>query len=341
MAPGGRRRRVFFELMCITGLQLASSGPNNNIGGLYGHWAEGEEYPACAQFYRKAHDAECSAGATSMYCQPLKECKCYKRAPEGNEEKESQHPIHVDCSGLGLDGFPQGLPPDTEVLYLNNNQIESISKHDITNALATQNGGGRKLKRLYLHNNPNLSGIEWGAFEQLGTLRELYLHYTRLTTFSAGILDGLTSLKILWANHANIKTISVGAFAGMAKLEELYLYNNKIEFLSANMFKDLEKLKVLEIQDQCLKDWCDYEPYQSADVTCCTLCGLPKSAAVIVEMEKGSKLRCGCDGDADDISACPSCYDHCTVWKYGAEPYQEWMEKELQELRLSKKLAVA
>ena len=276
-----------------------------------------------------------------MYCQPLKQCMCYKRAPSP-EALESEHVIHADCSGLGLQHIPHGLPPNTEVLYLNDNAIETISKSDFQNAFGVDSGGGQKLKRLFLHNNGDLSEIAPAAFEELGSLKELYLHYTRIYNLRSGTLQGLTSLKILWANNANIQTIDADALSGAVNIKELFLQNNQIVELHPNTFNGLAKLKVLEIHEQCSKGRkCDRDTHKISSFTCCTLCGLPKSAAVIVDMEEGSKLRCGCGSDGDDVTECPSCYDECTVWKYGNEPYQDWMGKELQEIRLQKKLSVS
>ena len=326
----GMFTKTIFLFISVGCAHVAYGGPNMNLGGAYGHWEEGENYPACEQFHRKNFD--CSND--NAYCNPLKACACYRRNDDGIKDA-----VYVDCSDLGISSVPRGLPPKTDILYLNDNNIQHISKTDINEAFSLGGGGGKKLKVLYLHNNRELNNIDDNAFETLSALRELYLHYTHLTNFGNGILRGLSSLKVLWINHANIRTIGQSPFHGLTKLEELLLYHNKIEKLQPNMFKDLESLQVLEIQDQCLKDWCEFESYPSSDINCCTMCGLPKSTSVLVEMTKGSKLRCGCS-EGDDISQCPECYEQCTVFKYGSEEEQIWMD-DIQKIRLTKKLVAS
>ncbi|KAF3688050.1 Slit -like protein 1 protein [Channa argus] len=95
----------------------------------------------------------------------------------------------VDCSNLRLTKFPEHLPPSTEELRLNNNDISVL---EATGAFK----GLSQLKKINLSNN-KVSEIEDGAFEGASSVVELHLTANHLESVRGSMFKGMEGLRML------------------------------------------------------------------------------------------------------------------------------------------------
>ena len=234
------------------------------------------------------------------FCEPTRQCKCYTTTLE---DDYTDYEIVVDCSNMGLNDIPLGLPPDVHSLLLQGNNLTRLSLSSIVRALATDlvngtqdyptteatgplmrlvggevNGGFSSLRRLYLHNNPSLTVIDDDAFLATQRIRELLLHHTGLSELRRKSLLGLqNSLHTLWAQSSMITYIQPTTFLNFSKLTRMWLYNNPNSAavnpndLQGSMFRGLDSIRELVI-DRVHKT--KHGEVSTKNFTCCNLAGL-------------------------------------------------------------------
>ncbi|XP_054473147.1 lumican [Anoplopoma fimbria] len=189
-----------------------------------------------------------------------------------------QWPTALYCDHRGLADTPDGLPDRTRYLFLQGNNISSLSSSFLSNITAlhwlildhnqlqdlvplqnqTQlyylfaNQNHLKsvpsalpagLKQLRLANN-QISSISPGAFQNLHNLTLLLLQGNRLQTLTEGDLKGLFSLNLL--------DLSGNLFSAFPKhlppsVQQLYISNNTLRGLDEDSFLGLLKLKYLRL----------------------------------------------------------------------------------------------
>lgn len=121
----------------------------------------------------------------------------------------------VDCSRSGyVNNLPHRIPMDSTQLYLDGNDIGTITSHSFI--------GRKKLQVLFL-NNSNIESIHNRTF------------------------NGLQELELLRLNDNKIGELQGFEFEGLSSLRELYLENNRIGFIGNNTFSTLVKLRVLRL----------------------------------------------------------------------------------------------
>ena len=125
----------------------------------------------------------------------------------------------VDCSNTRLRAVPDRIPMDASEVYLDGNQIDSLSSHTFI--------GRKNLQVLFLNNS------------------SIHTVYNR--TF-----NGLKQLQILYINGNNLKILKGYEFENLSLMRELYLQNNQLTSIQNTTFSTLVSLRVLRIDGNLL-----------------------------------------------------------------------------------------
>ncbi|XP_034392503.1 slit homolog 1b [Cyclopterus lumpus] len=145
----------------------------------------------------------------------------------------------VDCSNLRLTKFPEHLPPSTEELRLNNNDLSVL---EATGAFK----GLTQLKKINLSNN-KISEIEDGAFEGASAAVELHLTANHLESVRGGMFKGTEGLRMLMLRNNKISCIHNGSFTGLSNVRLLSLYDNQLSSIQPGAFDTLPNLSTLNL----------------------------------------------------------------------------------------------
>lgn len=149
-------------------------------------------------------------------------CNCYYDGTWSNNI--------VDCSAsLGHihKVIPSGIPMDVSELYLDSNNLHSLSSHAFI--------GRRYLRVLHL-NNSGISIINNRTFNGLKKLEVLNLKFNQLTTLHGYEFERLQELKELYLSYNQITTISNNTFVYLKNLQILHLdHNHVFEFQVWNL----------------------------------------------------------------------------------------------------------
>ena len=123
----------------------------------------------------------------------------------------------VDCSALHLTSVPDRLPENTVALYVRDNNIKSLTNHDLANCM--------QLQVLDLARN-GMNHLAFNAFLSTTNLHKLFLNDNNISAFSLplGIFDTLHNLKLLHFHNnvwKNAQNYSDYLFAPLTSLEHL------------------------------------------------------------------------------------------------------------------------
>ncbi|XP_053414184.1 leucine-rich repeat-containing protein 24 isoform X1 [Nycticebus coucang] len=151
-------------------------------------------------------------------------CRCYSAT--------------VECGALRLRVVPPGIPPGTQTLFLQDNDIARIEPGALAPLAA--------LHRLYLHNN-SLRALEPGAFRAQRRLLELALTGNRLRGLHGGVFAGLAQLRILYLAGNQLVRLLDFTFLHLPRLQELHLQENSIELLEDQALAGLSSLALLDL----------------------------------------------------------------------------------------------
>ena len=154
----------------------------------------------------------------------------------------------VVCQNKYLLEVPQGLPQDTQHLYLGANFIRKIRKNTFKHT--------KQLATLEISSN-YLREIEPGAFEHVGKLRTLTLRDNNLASITRHTFKGIEHLENLDLSDVAPKDdklcIEDGSFAGMKNLLSLKLDHNRMVGVSNRTLLGLHKLLHLDISNNNLQ----------------------------------------------------------------------------------------
>ncbi|XP_034736478.1 leucine-rich repeat-containing protein 24-like isoform X5 [Etheostoma cragini] len=151
-------------------------------------------------------------------------CRCYS--------------LTVECGSTGLRDVPKHVPLSTQTVFLQDNVIGQIRRHDFTLL--------RHLHYLYLQNN-SISAVEPGSFQNQGQLLELALNGNRVHLVTADMFQGLEHLRILYLAGNDITRLLDYTFRGLQRLQELHLQHNSIEMLADQALVGLTSLALLDL----------------------------------------------------------------------------------------------
>ncbi|XP_067907819.1 leucine-rich repeat and transmembrane domain-containing protein 1 isoform X2 [Heterodontus francisci] len=152
----------------------------------------------------------------------------------------------VSCTGNGLSEIPKGVPPDTEILYLQNNHIHTISNATFTDM--------SKLQVLDLSNN-FISSLSSNTFAGLHNLLNLNLANNSIKYMDNKILHSMQNLKQLDLSFNNLTSLPEGFFKNQKNLIWLAMYQNQLRQLDSALLESLSNLQVLLFQKNLWK--CD------------------------------------------------------------------------------------
>ena len=148
-------------------------------------------------------------------------------------------------TSLHADAFNGLSNLETLVLNANGNRCRCLNlDSNIFNNL-------HSLKTLYLDRN-SLDSLDANIFEDLSSLEELHLNHNSLSSLDADIFDGLSSLEELHLNHNSLSSLDADIFDGLSSLEELHLNHNSLSSLDADIFEDLSSLQKLWLHHNSL-----------------------------------------------------------------------------------------
>ncbi|XP_057592744.1 leucine-rich repeat-containing protein 24 isoform X2 [Hippopotamus amphibius kiboko] len=151
-------------------------------------------------------------------------CRCYSAT--------------VECGALRLRVVPPGIPPGTQTLFLQDNNIARLEP-GVLAPLAS-------LRRLYLHNN-SLRALEPDAFRAQSRLLELALTGNRLRGLRVGAFAGLAQLRVLYLAGNQLVQLLDFTFLHLQRLQELHLQENSIELLEGQALAGLSSLALLDL----------------------------------------------------------------------------------------------
>ncbi|KFO30613.1 leucine-rich repeat-containing protein 24 [Fukomys damarensis] len=151
-------------------------------------------------------------------------CRCYSAT--------------VECGALQLRVVPQGIPPGTQTLFLQDNSIARLEPGALAPLVS--------LRHLYLHNN-SLHALESGAFRAQPRLLELALTGNRLRGLRRGAFTGLAHLRVLYLAGNQLARLLDFTFLHLPRLQELHLQENSIELLEDQALAGLSSLALLDL----------------------------------------------------------------------------------------------
>nr|XP_018869257.1 reticulon-4 receptor-like 1 [Gorilla gorilla gorilla] len=144
-------------------------------------------------------------------------------------------PMTVSCQAHNFAAIPEGIPVDSERVFLQNNRIGLLQPGHFSPAMVT----------LWIYSN-NITYIHPSTFEGFVHLEELDLGDNRqLRTLAPETFQGLVKLHALYLYKCGLGALPAGVFGGLHSLQYLYLQDNHIEYLQDDIFVDLVNLSHL------------------------------------------------------------------------------------------------
>ncbi|NXA95055.1 R4RL1 protein, partial [Melanocharis versteri] len=144
-------------------------------------------------------------------------------------------PMTVSCQAHNFVTIPEGIPEDSERIFLQNNQITLLLRGHFSPSMVT----------LWIYSN-NITFIDPNTFDGFVNLEELDLGDNRyLRALAADTFQGLVKLHALYLYKCGLSSLPSGIFGGLHNLQYLYLQDNHIEFLQDDIFVDLVNLSHL------------------------------------------------------------------------------------------------
>ncbi|XP_062887216.1 reticulon-4 receptor-like 1b [Mobula hypostoma] len=165
-------------------------------------------------------------------------------------------PMTVTCQSHGFTTIPEGIPANSERIFLQNNRItlllrNTFSPSTVTLWLYSNNitfidpeafQGFSLLEELDLGDNRYLRFLDAETFSGLERLHSLHLYRCGLTFLPNGIFEGLHNLQYLYLQDNHIEYLQDDLFLELVNLTQLFLHGNKLLSLSQNTFRGLVNL---------------------------------------------------------------------------------------------------
>ncbi|NXO25623.1 LRRN2 protein, partial [Cisticola juncidis] len=184
----------------------------------------------------------CTAAAGSMPTVPWRvpcppRCVCQIR-PWYSPRSAYREAATVDCNDLGITAVPPALPPGTQTLLLQSNDIARLQRGQL--------GYLRNLQELDLSQN-SFSDVRDFGLGEMPQLLSLHLEENQLSELPDGSFVGLGNLQELYLNHNRLRSIAPRAFAGLGGLLRLHLNSNLLRTLDSRWFQTLPSLEILMV----------------------------------------------------------------------------------------------
>uniref|UniRef100_A0A670YXV7 Reticulon 4 receptor like 1 n=1 Tax=Pseudonaja textilis TaxID=8673 RepID=A0A670YXV7_PSETE len=152
-------------------------------------------------------------------------------------------PMTVSCQSHNFLAIPEGIPAESERIFLQNNQISLLLRGHFSASIVT----------LWIYSN-NLTFIDPKAFHGFSRLEELDLGDNRhLRELAAETFQGLLHLHALHLYKCGLSALPSGLFRGLHNLQYLYLQDNHLGYLQEDLFVDLVNLSHLFLHGNKLR----------------------------------------------------------------------------------------
>ncbi|XP_039613148.1 reticulon-4 receptor-like 1b [Polypterus senegalus] len=176
-------------------------------------------------------------------------------------------PTTVSCQAHNFLTVPEGIPPHSERIFLQNNRIGMLlrghfSPHTVTLWIYSNNitfidpdtfQGFTQLEELDLGDNKYLRALAAETFHGLSKLHALHLYRCGLSSLPDGIFQGLHSLQYLYLQDNRIESLQDNLFVDLVNLSHLFLHGNKLWSLHQNTFRGLSNLDRLLLHQNQLQ----------------------------------------------------------------------------------------
>ncbi|KAM9801091.1 reticulon-4 receptor-like 1b [Neosynchiropus ocellatus] len=165
-------------------------------------------------------------------------------------------PSTVSCQAHNFLSVPEGIPPDSERIFLQNNKIHRLLRgHFSTNTVTiwiysnnisyiepTTFQGFSLLEELDLGDNRHLRSLAENTFHGLSRLNALHLYRCGLSSLPNNIFQGLRNLQYLYLQDNHLKFLQDDTFGDLHNLSHLFLHGNRLWRLNQNTFRGLRAL---------------------------------------------------------------------------------------------------
>lgn len=153
----------------------------------------------------------------------------------------------VECIDRQLIQIPEHIDPNTQVLDMSGNKLQTLSNEQFIRANLLN------LQKLYLR-NCKIGEIERETFKGLTNLVELDLSHNLLVTVPSLALGFISSLRELTLASNHIHKIESQAFGNTPSLHKLDLSHCDIQTISAQAFSGLQGLTLLRLNGNKLSE---------------------------------------------------------------------------------------
>ncbi|XP_059930319.1 reticulon-4 receptor-like 1b [Gadus macrocephalus] len=144
-------------------------------------------------------------------------------------------PSTVSCQAHNFLSVPEGIPANSERIFLQNNKIHRLLRGHFSSTTVT----------LWIYSN-NISYIDPSTFHGFTLLEELDLGDNRhLRSLASDTFHGLSRLNALHLYRCGLSALPNNIFQGLRNLQYLYLQENHLKFLQDDTFMDLHNLSHL------------------------------------------------------------------------------------------------
>ncbi|XP_049894083.1 lumican isoform X2 [Epinephelus moara] len=155
-------------------------------------------------------------------------------------------PIHwptaLYCDHRGLADIPDRLPDRTQYLFLQGNNISSLSSSFLANIT--------DLRWLILdHNQLQSDKLDQAALQNQSQLSYFFANHNHLKSVPSALPAGLKQLRLA---HNQIRSISPGAFQNLHNLTLLLLQGNRLQTITEGDLKGLVSLNLLDLSGNSL-----------------------------------------------------------------------------------------
>ncbi|CAL9703868.1 unnamed protein product [Knipowitschia caucasica] len=146
-----------------------------------------------------------------------------------------QWPTALYCDHRGLASAPDALPGEMQYLFLQGNNISSLSSSFFSNVTA--------LRWIILDHNL-LEALDQDLLRDQSELWNLFANHNLLQSVPGGLPGGLRQLRLA---HNRISSIPAAAFSALHRLTVLLLQGNRIKTVSQGDFAGLSGLSLLDL----------------------------------------------------------------------------------------------
>lgn len=153
----------------------------------------------------------------------------------------------VECNDKGLIAIPEGIDPETQLLDMSNNNLQTLPKETFVRAALFD------LQKVYLR-NCRIGQIDDRALRGLSNVVDLDLSRNLLTSVPTSIFEDVPNLRNLSLAHNPIQKVDAAAFRHVTALTKLDLSHCQITTIASTAFEGVEYLELLRLNGNKLSE---------------------------------------------------------------------------------------